>query len=153
MTPAAALLRGPSTISMTCVVDGKAHEITDHAMAASHAASNGNYRALCGHRVMPAPLVEPNGVLCQNCLATLYAGRRPEHRDGRQSGRHRRPIARRGRNWLRGLFHVPVPPTVPLAPSPSRSPRRAGRAPAAAGPELTPTSSGLAASQQSRAEQ
>lgn len=153
MTPAAALLRGPSTISMTCVVDGKAHEITDHVMTASHAAGTGNYPALCGHRVMPAPLVEPSGAFCRNCLATLHAGLRSEHRDRRKRGRHRHPVARSNLSWLRRLFHAPVPPTVPLAPSPARSPRRADRVPAAAGPELTPTASGLAASQQSRTAQ
>ncbi len=123
MTPAAVLLRSLNTISMICIADGKAHEITDYAMAAGQAARAGNYCALCGHRVMPAPLIEP-GAPCLQCLATLRAGRRPERRDGRKPGRHRHPIPDRGLSWLRGLLHAPLPPTVPPAPSPAPSSRR-----------------------------
>lgn len=151
MTPAAVLLRGPSTISITCVADGKAHEIPDHAMIACHAARTGFYYALCGHRVVPAPLVESGGPPCRICLATLRAGQRPELRDGRASGRHRHPIARRGLSWLRGLLGALIPQTVLISSPPARSPERDDRAAAAAGPELTPTSSGPAASRPTRA--
>lgn len=145
MRPAAVLLRSPSTISVTCVVDGKAHEITDHAMTVGHTARTGIYYALCGHRVMPAPLVAPAVAACRNCLANLSAGHRPERRNGRKPGRH--PVPRRGLSWLRGLLDALIPPTVLLSPPPARSLRQNGRAPTAAGSELTPTSSDPAASQ------
>jgi hypothetical protein len=151
MTPAAALLHGLKTISMTCVVDGKAHEITDDAVAAGHAARAGNYCALCGHRVLPAPLIERGGAPCQNCLATLHAGRRPERRDGRTPGQHRHPVARRGLSWLRGLLHAPFHRPSRLHLPPKKSRERARRAPAAAASEFTPTSSEPAASHQTRA--
>ncbi|MDQ3152981.1 MAG: hypothetical protein M3R63_15145 [Actinomycetota bacterium] len=121
MTPAAVLLRSLNTISVTCVADGKAHEITDYAMAAGHAARAGNYCALCGHRVTPAPLVEPSGAPCRDCLVTLRAERRPESRHGRNPDRHRHTIPDRGLSWLRGLLHAPMSPTAPPAPSPRRA--------------------------------
>lgn len=60
---------GRRTISMTCTRDGKSHEITDGAVAAGRAERLGQYNAICGHQVLPAPLASPDGDPCEDCIA------------------------------------------------------------------------------------
>jgi hypothetical protein len=56
-----------STISVTCVLDGRCHSVPDEELAIGIAYRGGQYSAVCGHVVMPAPMVAPDGELCPVC--------------------------------------------------------------------------------------
>jgi hypothetical protein len=55
------------TISITCVMDGRCHSIPDEELAIGIARRGGQYSAVCGHVVTPAPMVAPDGELCPAC--------------------------------------------------------------------------------------
>lgn len=55
-----------STVSVTCLSDGRAHAVLDGELA-SPAAGSGYCKAICGHLVTPAPMVEPEGEPCRQC--------------------------------------------------------------------------------------
>jgi hypothetical protein len=59
------------TITVTCCIDSRAHEVPDTELAASSRRREGHYQALCGHIVAAAPLVEPDGQPCQLCAAII----------------------------------------------------------------------------------
>ena len=59
------------TITVTCCIDCRAHEVPDTELAASARRSVGHYQALCGHMVAAAPMVEPDGQPCLLCAAIL----------------------------------------------------------------------------------
>lgn len=59
------------TITVTCSIDSRAHEVPDAELAAAARRSNGHYQALCGHVVAAAPMVEPDGQRCLLCTAIL----------------------------------------------------------------------------------
>lgn len=66
--------RGPAaedrtTVSITCVTDGRAHRVSDLQLGAAEADGRGRYRALCGHVVTAASLAEPDGAPCPSCAA------------------------------------------------------------------------------------
>ena len=52
-----------TTVSITCLSDGRAHAVPDEQIAAAQ----GRYQALCGHWVTAASLVEPDGAPCPAC--------------------------------------------------------------------------------------
>jgi hypothetical protein len=60
-------LGGGSTISVTCVMDGRCHSVPDEEIAIGIAHRGGQYSAVCGHVVTPAPMVAPDGELCPVC--------------------------------------------------------------------------------------
>ncbi len=75
------------TIPITCRLDGQAHDVTDDNVATGR--STGEYEALCGYRVVAAPMVAPVGRPCAKCTAVLVSRgpasatarvRRPRHR-------------------------------------------------------------------------
>jgi hypothetical protein len=71
--------RAVDTITVTCSIDSRSHEVPDAELAASARQSDGHYQALCGHMVAAAPMVEPDGPPCLLCTAILertYATRR-----------------------------------------------------------------------------
>lgn len=72
-----------STVSVTCISDGRAHAVRDSEIAASSSYQSGYYSAICGHVVTPASMVEPDGEPCRAC-----AERDATH--GRQSHERRR---------------------------------------------------------------
>jgi hypothetical protein len=59
------------TITVTCCIDSRAHEVPDTELAASARRRDGHYQALCGHIVAAAPMVEPDGQPCLLCAAIL----------------------------------------------------------------------------------
>lgn len=59
-------------IVITCAVDGRDHLISDSAMAAGLAAGHGRYTAACGHVVVAAPMVAPEGPSCLDCETALH---------------------------------------------------------------------------------
>jgi hypothetical protein len=65
--PASSELGGDATISVTCVVDGRCHSVPDEELAIGMARRGGQYAAVCGHVVTPAPMVAPDGELCPAC--------------------------------------------------------------------------------------
>ncbi len=74
-------------VRLTCAVDGRSHRVTDHAFDVGR--RDGYCRALCGHTVVAAALVSPDGAPCRSCSQRadwLEAGRAA----GRIA-RHRRP--------------------------------------------------------------
>jgi hypothetical protein len=57
----------PATvISVTCLSDGRAHSVPDTELCHA-AAQGGTYRAVCGHIVTAASMVEPDGKPCRQC--------------------------------------------------------------------------------------
>ena len=64
--PGSADLGEVVAVTVTCLSDGRAHVVPDTEMVdgASH---NGCYRAVCGHVVTAAPMVEPDGKPCRPC--------------------------------------------------------------------------------------
>ncbi|GAA0898814.1 hypothetical protein GCM10009559_62060 [Pseudonocardia zijingensis] len=56
-----------ATISVTCVMDGRCHSVPDEELAIGIAHRGGQYSAVCGHVVTPAPMVAPDGDLCPHC--------------------------------------------------------------------------------------
>jgi hypothetical protein len=75
--------RAVDTITVTCTIDTRAHEVPDAEIAASARRSDGHYQALCGHLVAAAPMVEPDGQPCQLCAAILERANGP-YRSARQ---------------------------------------------------------------------
>jgi hypothetical protein len=59
------------SITITCVVDGRDHLVSDRATTAGLAAGQGRYTAACGHVVVAAPMVAPPGPSCSSCVAEL----------------------------------------------------------------------------------
>lgn len=57
----------PTTVSVTCILDDRAHQVLDTELAAGLAVPTGRYRALCGHTVSAAPMVTPDGQPCPSC--------------------------------------------------------------------------------------
>ena len=60
-------LGGGATISVTCVMDGRCHSVPDEELAIGIAHRGGQYAAVCGHVITPAPMVAPDGDLCPGC--------------------------------------------------------------------------------------
>ncbi len=58
-----------TTVSITCVVDGRAHQVPDLQLGTPEADGRGRYRALCGHLVTAAALAAPDGAPCPSCPA------------------------------------------------------------------------------------
>lgn len=57
----------PEVLTLTSVIDRRAHKVTDTELCAPHAVRTGRYEALCGHLVSPAPLVAADGTPCRRC--------------------------------------------------------------------------------------
>ncbi len=79
------------TIPVTCCRDGQAHNVTDESAAAGR--ETGDYQALCGYVVAPAPMAAPVGRPCPGCTAVVTA-HQPTPTSARRE-RHRQ----RGRLW------------------------------------------------------
>jgi hypothetical protein len=62
------------TIPMTCVRDGKSHEVTDEAVAKGLV--SGLYQAICDQTIAPGALESPDGPMCPVCFARLRASHR-----------------------------------------------------------------------------
>ena len=56
-----------STITVTCCMDDRAHEVTDVELASAR--PDGYFRAICGRDVAAAPMVMPDGQPCPSCTA------------------------------------------------------------------------------------
>jgi hypothetical protein len=69
-------LGGSTTISVTCVIDGRCHSVPDEELAIGIAQRGGQYSAICGHVVTPAPMVAPDGELCPACAERDTSHRR-----------------------------------------------------------------------------
>lgn len=52
----------PRTIPLTCVEDGRSHQVTDEAMTAGMRAHTGRYRAMCGRTVTATLMLDPRVV-------------------------------------------------------------------------------------------
>lgn len=78
-------------VSLTSVIDSRAHMVTDVELSSPHAMRMGRYEALCGHLIAPAPLIEPDGTRCQRCdeLDRALRPARPRARRSRGLGRLR----------------------------------------------------------------
>lgn len=74
----------PDVLTVTSVIDSRAHKVVDSELCAPHAARSGRYEALCGHLVAPAPLVEADGMPCPRCTQLDPRGSRPRERPGRR---------------------------------------------------------------------
>jgi hypothetical protein len=68
-----------TTISITCLNDGMAHDVPDAQLAAPAADRAGCYIAVCGHVVTAASMVEPDGKRCPLC-AEVFGMSRPQRR-------------------------------------------------------------------------
>jgi hypothetical protein len=60
---------GVTTVTITCIVDGRAHEVPDVQIAGPQADRRGRYVAVCGHVVTAASMIEPEGAPCPLCAA------------------------------------------------------------------------------------
>ena len=78
-------------VSLTSVIDSRAHVVTDVELSSPHAMRMGRYEALCGHLIAPAPLIEPDGARCRRCdeLDRALRPARPQARRSRGLGRLR----------------------------------------------------------------
>lgn len=79
-------------VSLTSVIDSRAHMVTDVELSSPHAMRMGRYEALCGHLIAPAPLIEPDGARCRRCDELDRALRptaQPQARRSRGIGRLR----------------------------------------------------------------
>ncbi|MGH3973501.1 MAG: hypothetical protein ACRDS9_09260 [Pseudonocardiaceae bacterium] len=85
------------TIPITCCLDGQAHDVTDENVATGR---TGEFLALCGYRVVAAPLVTPVGPPCARCTAVLVAAH-----PGRLPVRPVRRCGHRRRGWLWRIPH------------------------------------------------
>lgn len=65
-----------STVSVTCVSDGRCHAVPDAELAIGVTHRGGYYAAVCGHVVTPAPMVAPDGELCPACAERDASHRR-----------------------------------------------------------------------------
>jgi hypothetical protein len=68
-----------TTISITCLNDGLAHDVSDAQLAAAATGGSGSYIAVCGHVVTAASLVEPDGKRCPLC-DEVHGLSRPQRR-------------------------------------------------------------------------
>jgi hypothetical protein len=68
-----------TTISITCLNDGLAHDVPDAQLAAVATGPAGSYIAVCGHVVTASSLVEPDGKRCPLCAEVFGLGR-PQRR-------------------------------------------------------------------------
>lgn len=75
--------------SLTCVVDGLAHLVSDEAAAAGVVARQGTYAALCGHTVHAAAMVSSLGRPCQLCDHHAQSGGAPARAESRRGRRGR----------------------------------------------------------------
>ncbi len=79
---------GPDVLTVTSVLDGRAHKVTDAELCAPHSMRTGRYAALCGHLVSPAPLIDVAGTPCARCVQldptppAEETSRRPARRRG-----------------------------------------------------------------------
>lgn len=55
------------TVIVTCAIEGRAHAVPDTELTPS-ALDTGRFAALCGHVIAAAPLAEPDGEPCLECL-------------------------------------------------------------------------------------
>jgi len=55
------------TVTVTCCIDDRAHEVREADLAVALTRSDGYYQALCGHVVTAAPMVMPDGRPCHPC--------------------------------------------------------------------------------------
>jgi hypothetical protein len=78
-SPSTAARAASTTISITCLNDGLAHDVPDAQLAAPAADRAGCYIAVCGHVVTAASMVEPDGKRCPLC-AEVYGMSRPQRR-------------------------------------------------------------------------
>jgi hypothetical protein len=69
-------LGASTTISVTCVMDGRCHSVPDEELAIGIAQRGGQYFAVCGHVVTPAPMVAPDGEMCPACAERDASHRR-----------------------------------------------------------------------------
>src|SRR5690606_20290062 len=110
--------RALETVTVTCSLDSRAHDVPDAELAAAAPRSDGHYQAPRGHMVAGAPMVEPDRQPCLRCPAI----------------RDRTPTTRpRARRRLLRRAPSPNPPPRRTAPA------RAGRVlpPAGANPDQT----------------
>jgi hypothetical protein len=68
-----------STIRITCLTDGMAHDVSDAQLAAAANDRAGCYIAVCGHVVTAASMVEPDGKRCPLC-DEVFGLNRPQRR-------------------------------------------------------------------------
>jgi hypothetical protein len=59
------------TVTVTCCIDTRAHEVPDAELAASVRRLDGYFQAVCGHRIAAASMVEPDGEPCLLCAAIV----------------------------------------------------------------------------------
>ena len=64
-------------VTLTSVIDNRAHVVTDIELSSPRAMQAGRYEALCGHLISPAPMVEPDGTRCRRCAELDRATRDP----------------------------------------------------------------------------
>lgn len=86
---------GAELVTLTSVLDCRAHMVTDIEFSSEHALRMGRYQALCGHLIAPAPMVDPDGTRCTRCAELGGVGpavERPSRR-GRPRGLGRRLLA------------------------------------------------------------
>ena len=69
-----------TTISITCLNDGLAHDVPDAQLAAAAHSGAGSYIAVCGHVVTAASMVEPDGKKCPLCSEVFGLSRPPRRR-------------------------------------------------------------------------
>ena len=83
----------PDVLTLTSVIDSRAHKVIDSELCAPHAVRAGRYEALCGHLVAPAPLIEADGAPCARCVQLDPTVPATEKLPGRRSrGRRLRRI-------------------------------------------------------------
>jgi hypothetical protein len=76
----------PTTVTITCLNDGLAHDVTDVQLAVGTDRA-GCFVAICGHLVVAGSLVEPDGRRCRLCTE-VFVLNRPQHPERRrQTGR------------------------------------------------------------------
>lgn len=84
---------GYDVMTLTSVIDNRAHMVTDVELSSPHAVRMGRYEALCGHLIAPAPMVVPDGARCQRCAELGGTGRPVAQASRRPRGFGRRPLA------------------------------------------------------------
>jgi hypothetical protein len=65
-------------VTVTCCVDGHAHQVPDVELAAAASRPGGLVQAVCGHAIAAAPMVAPDGPPCLLCAAICDV-HRPAH--------------------------------------------------------------------------
>ena len=79
----------PDVLTVTSVIDGRAHKVIDSELCAPHAVRSGRYEALCGHLVAPAPLIDADGAPCARCVQLDPTPTAPPARRRRRRGLRR----------------------------------------------------------------